>query len=220
MKKLSQLVGLSAFVLLAMLLWQGRADARIAGTQPSSADIFCVGPSGTEACLDASANFVPTTARSGALGTSSLPWSNVASQAGSFTTLTVASPTVSNILTLSKTAIGSATGAGTGIWISTTIPVTSSYETLISSQGNITITSLPSISTGPTVGVDLEFPTGTFLILSSTSTDSVTLQDAGTLSGSQLQLGAATRAISKYKTLMLIYDATDHFWREIAYGNN
>ncbi len=121
-------------------------------------------------------------------------------------------------LYFTKTAIGSASGQNTGVNVSTVIAVTTSYETVISSGGPIVLTSIPTIATGPAAG--LEFASGTILVIASTATASVTFQDNGTLSGSQLELGSTTRAISANKTLTLIYDATLHRWLELAFGSN
>ena len=123
-------------------------------------------------------------------------------------------------MVFAKTQVGSGDSSTTGVYITTTVPVSSSYETVISSGGSITLTSTPNISTMNAQGLPLA--SGTFLIITSTATsaDAVVFQDAGTLSGSALQLGAASRSISLYKTLVLIFDAKDGFWRELAYGNN
>ena len=54
------------------------------------------------------------------------------------------------------------------------------------------------------------------LIVTSTSTTSITLQDNDGLSGSQLELGASTRVISAKKILTLMYQATLKKWQTIA----
>lgn len=102
--------------------------------------------------------------------------------------------------------------AFTGVYASTAIAASSSYETILSSASTVTLTSTPSIATGVS---------GQWLVLSSTATGgSVVFTDEGTLTGSKLQLGAATRTITAFKTLTLIYDAEDGYWHEIAFGNN
>jgi hypothetical protein len=108
----------------------------------------------------------------------------------------------------------------TGVFISTTIPVLSSYETIISSGGNIKLTSTPTISTDTVAGGATAIPDGWILVLTSTATQTITFQDEGTLTGSNLALGAATRAISKTKTLTLQWNAALGRWLELAYGNN
>ena len=113
-----------------------------------------------------------------------------------------------------KTAIGTLGGLkNQGIYVSSTIAVTSSYQTICSSGGNITLTSTPNIAVAGLTG-------GIFLILTSTVSSVINLVDEGSLTGSKVQLGAATRAISQYKVLTLIYDATDGYWREVAYADN
>ncbi len=108
-------------------------------------------------------------------------------------------------LATAKTAI-------TGIQVTTNVVASSSYETVVSTGGVVTLTSTPNIAAGVS---------GQWLVISSTATGmGVTFQDEGTLTGSKLQLGAASRAITQYKTLTLIYDAADGFWREISYGSN
>lgn len=100
------------------------------------------------------------------------------------------------------------------IQASTTISVTSTFETLLSTGGSVIVTATPSIST-------TSIKDGTFLVLASTSTTSpVVLQDNGSLSGSQLELGAASRTISGNATLTLIFDLTLSKWKEIAFSAN
>ncbi len=121
--------------------------------------------------------------------------------------------TVNAPIVYTRTQIGTTASATGGIYASTTVAATSSYESLLSSASTaVLLTSTPNIAAGVS---------GQLLVLSSTSSVSgVTFQDEGTLTGSKLQLGAASRAVSQYKTLTLIYDAVDGYWREISYGNN
>lgn len=68
---------LAGTLLAAALLWgvaTGRVYARITGTQPTTADVWCVGPDGAEVCVDSSGNLLPTTDNDTTLGTSSLRW--------------------------------------------------------------------------------------------------------------------------------------------------
>lgn len=89
----------------AVLVIGGTAMARITGTQPTSADIFCTGPSGAEVCVDASGNIVPTTTNDASAGTSSLRFSNVYSTLGNF----------SGAITASGGVVGSLTGEASAI---------------------------------------------------------------------------------------------------------
>lgn len=215
-------------------------------TNPPTADLWSVGAQlrggvpvvFTEITVDATGSLLPTSQLGTQdLGSSSFPWENVyttvltntGNQVTGSSGTTSASgvggtaPTqlINNGLDVrAKVQIGTASGQTTGVNVSTIVPVNSPYETVISSGGAIVLTSTPNISTTTVVGGSTEIPSGTMLVISSTATASVTFQDAGTLTGSQLQLGSTTRAVSQFKTLTLIYDATDHFWREIAYGNN
>ncbi len=54
-----------------------KANARLTAQPASAADIWCMGPSGAEVCIDSSGNLIPTTASDTTLGTSSLPWATV-----------------------------------------------------------------------------------------------------------------------------------------------
>lgn len=120
---------------------------------------------------------------------------------------------------LGKSQVGTATGAF-GVYASSTIPVGSSYILLLSSGSNLLVTSTPSLSTATSIGGATSIADGTLVVVTSTDAATITLQDDGTLSGSKLELGASTRAISAKKTLTLIYQATLGKWLEIAYGNN
>jgi hypothetical protein len=107
----------------------------------------------------------------------------------------------------------------TGIVSSTSIPVSSSFEVLMSTSNTaVDIQSLPSISTSTVPGGNVQIPSGTYLVLTSTGPSGVVLYDNGTLAGSRLKLGASTRTITSENTLTLIYSALDNFWREAAFG--
>ncbi len=124
------------------------------------------------------------------------------------------------LLSFASTQVGTGGSQNLGINISTTIPVSSSYEVLLSSGANILLTSTPNISTTTVVGGTVGIADGTILVISSTGAATISLQDNGTLSGSQLELGAASRAITAKKTLTLIFNAALSSWLELAYGNN
>lgn len=96
----------------------------------------------------------------------------------------------------------------------TTLNPTNAYVSFLSTGGTVNLTAVPSIST-------INVMDGEFLMLYSTSTSNpVVVQDNGTLSGSLLELGAATRTITQLKRLFLQFDATLGKWVEVAYGNN
>lgn len=229
MKKAWQGLGLLALA-LGLLVVTGRVSfARI--TTADNTDAWCVGISGSEVCVDSSGNFVPTTDNDTTLGTSSLTWAGIYTQDLTVSDdLTVTdNMSVAGLETLGKTQVGTGTGS-LGVYSSSAIAVTSSYETVISSGVHILISATPSVSTNTVLlGTGIccdntsgsEIPTGTVLVLTSTaSAGSIILQDEGTLTGSRLQLGAATRAVGQFDTLKLIYDADDEFWREVSYVNN
>lgn len=227
MKRAWQATGLLT-VIVALGMFSGRVSfGRV--TTAASDDIWCVGPSGAEVCVDASGDLLPTTDNDTTLGTSSLRWSDVqtlditvgddATISGDLT-LTGALA-MSGLQNLAKTQVGTIGSAAGGMTVSSGIPVTTNYQTLISTGGSITITDTPSVSTTTILDGTTELTSGTFLILTSTAANGpILLQDEGTLTGSQLQLGAATRSIGQYDTLILIYDALDNFWREVAFVNN
>lgn len=114
---------------------------------------------------------------------------------------------------------GTGESSTTGMYRSSAVVVTTSWESVISSGGIVVITATPSIATMTASGFPLQ--DGTKLVLFSTSaTGGITFQDNGTLSNSQLELGAATRALTLYKTLTLRWSAALGKWIEIAFGNN
>ncbi len=205
-------------------------------TNPPTNDIHCDGGriaggsvlAYTEVCQDYLGDLIATsTSGTQSLGTSALPWLGLynsgtqvsgtvgTTTAGTGVGGTAATQSITSGLTVfTKVAVAS-------INVSTIVPVNSSYETVVSSGANLVLTSTPNISTTTVVGGSTELPSGTYLVLSSTSsTGGVTFQDAGTLTGSQLELGSTTRLVDQYNTLTLIYDATDHKWREISFGSN
>lgn len=107
-----------------------------------------------------------------------------------------------------------------GVAATTTILPTDTFNVLNSTGINVTVTSTPSISTATVVGGSTAWADGTRLVLTTTSTVTVTLQDNGTLSGSRLHLDAASRIVGADKILSLIYIAATNFWYETAYANN
>ena len=196
---------------------------------------------GCEVAIDYNGNLMPTTANTQTLGTSALPWSTEYTQtstnfgtatqgtngtANALGTGNATGPSAMNVLgelQLNETVSPGSGGPTWGLYISSTIPVISGFEVLTSSSssaGGILVTSTPSISTRTIAGAGTIFPSGFVLVLTSTVTTPIVLQDQGTLAGSQLALGAATRSISKTKTLTLIWEATIGRWLELAYGNN
>lgn len=82
---------------------------------------------------------------------------------------------------------------------------------VLNPDGDYTLTSTPTIADGKA---------GQVLIITCASAEAntVTVQDQDTLANSNLQLGAATRAISGKDSLTLVFDGTD--WIETGFTNN
>jgi len=216
-----------AVILLATQGHFSSVLARLTGTNPTgaNADQFCVGKTSNEFCIDYLGDAIPTTTNDATLGTSSLYWN-----AAYITTMNAGSAGSTDSTGIGGTGAAQFTNSGlnvfgkvaiTGVVASTTIPVNASYQTIMSTaNGTVSITATPSIATTTVVGGATGLPSGTYLVLTSTGASGVILSDNGTLSGSQLELGAATRTITQYKTLVLIFDAVDSKWRELSFGNN
>jgi hypothetical protein len=90
-----------------------------------------------------------------------------------------------------------------------TITPTTSYMS-ISASGNYVLTSTPTIAAGTTQGQRLT--------IEYTGANTVTLQRESALAGSTLRLGAATRALSQYDTIQLLWNGT--YWLEISFTDN
>ena len=213
------------------------ADARLTGVNPvgTSADEFCVGKVNFEICVDYLGDILPTKSATQTLGTAALPFSNVFSVSAVTTgseltgTAGTSSYAAAGVAATNHSVIGlfstpsvtlGSSGQNTGINVSTVIPVNSSYELIISSSGNIVMTSTPNISTTTLVGGTIGIPDGTYLVIGSTDTHTITFQSNGTLSGSQLKLGAASRVVTQYKDLTLRFSSADSFWHEVAYSSD
>lgn len=203
--------------------WYGGGCDQIAGGN---------GISGCEVAIDYFGNIVPTVTSAQTLGASSLQWSNIYSVSESISgnetagtvgtwnstlgTGNLTAPTQLTVvggIVLQNAQVGV---AGFGITKSTTIPYLGTYEQLLST-GAIVMTSVPTISTVPFAGAATGFPTGTELVLTSTSSVSITLQSNGTLAGSLLRLGAGTRVIAQGDTLTLLFNSTVGQWIEQSY---
>lgn len=212
MRKL--VVGLIALFALAMSVHSVKAQNSANSYTASGIGVpgFILNSGGTswgQVCSSASASSwnLNDNTTAGTCGTPELTWD------------TTPAVTANVPLVLAKTQVGTGDSAALGVFASTVVPVTSSYESLISSGGIVTLISVPNISTTTVVGGNTLLASGTFLVLSSTATsaDAVVLQSSATLAGSQLALGAATRSINGTHTIELIWDAADKLWREISY---
>lgn len=78
------------------------------------------------------------------------------------------------------------------------------------SGGAVILTSTPTIADGSE---------GQVLIIRGTDdTNNVTVQDQGTLAGSNLEIGAVSRTLGNRDVLVLMFDGTD--WVEVSFSNN
>lgn len=92
-----------------------------------------------------------------------------------------------------------------------TLDVTSTTTLIVSGAGApVTMTSVPTLSDG-LVGGQLVYLRGGH------STNTVTVQDEGTLAGSKLKLNASTRLLSQSRTLLLQWDDSQSKWIEVGY---
>lgn len=104
-------------------------------------------------------------------------------------------------------AVQNLTGVGSTISVTDGSPITP-----LTSNGNYTLTSAPSIANGTR--------DGQLAILINVGSYTITLSDMGTLGGSNLRLGATTRALSSNRgVLELVYDSTMGGWVEKFFGN-
>lgn len=132
---------------------------------------------------------------------------------------------INGLFSSTRTAIGTVgNGAADGVWASTIIPVSSSFETVISSFGGsmvistMVLTSLPTISTTTVPGGSVGITDGTFLVISGTSTESrVVFLSSGTLAGTQLKLNAASRTVTRGSKLSLVFDSVLSLWVETGF---
>lgn len=76
----------------------------------------------------------------------------------------------------------------------------------------VTMTSTPTLSSGTVDGQEC-------LIQGTDDTNTVTIQDDGTLAGSKLRLGATSRVLGKGDSVRLTWDTTAALWFETSYTN-
>lgn len=101
----------------------------------------------------------------------------------------------------------SITGATSQIAVTTPVVALSAPT-----SSNFVLTSTPTIETS---GI----ATGTRVTIYNSTNSTITLQDDGTLSGSKVQLGGvASRALSQYQSIDLVFDGT--YWIERAVGGS
>lgn len=94
-----------------------------------------------------------------------------------------------------------------------TIPNSGNATVLVAGNGGaVTLTSTPTIADG--------IAGGQILTITGTSANTVTLQDEGTLPGSNIQLGAATRVLGQGDILVMEFYESDSFWYERSFSDN
>lgn len=96
-------------------------------------------------------------------------------------------------------------GAGEAVTIASGVATVTKPYVILDAEGAGTTDQLDSIS-GPGTPAD-----GDMLMLVSTATDTITVDDAN------INLGAATRAIAPGGTLVLRYDGTESQWTEVSF---
>lgn len=85
--------------------------------------------------------------------------------------------------------------------------------TTASAQTNTATPLISTTATALTDGQEIE-------LWGTDNTALIVVQDEGTLTGSKLQLGAATRSLGKGDVLRLRYNSTDAYWYETGFVNN
>lgn len=88
MKRIFGLTGVLVALAMFAAVQRGIVYARLTGTEPGT-DVWCVGVSGAEVCVDASGNIIPTTTNDADLGTSSLVWNELHLTAGGLTNASI-----------------------------------------------------------------------------------------------------------------------------------
>lgn len=129
----------------------------------------------------------------------------IAGAAGSFTTLAATGAvTLGGILALTPTALQTVAAANV---------ITPSGKVRVAGNGGaVTLTSTPTVTLGTLDGQ-------LCLIQGTHDTNTVTIQDNGSLAGSKVRLGAASRVLGAGDSLLLSWDAALGMWVEVAYTN-
>ena len=84
---------------------------------------------------------------------------------------------------------------------------------ILNPDGDYTLTSTPTITKG-----DADVGSILYLITADTEPNVVTIQDQNTLANSNVELGAASRAVGARDVLTLMHNGTN--WVEVSYANN
>lgn len=141
-------------------------------------------------------------------------------------TLGATTPAPATVTTL--TATGAALLSGDVTHSAKTFLTTSAIQSLLAATAiNPNATKVKVVGNGGAVSL-IATPTitnpsadGQLLIIQGTdNTNTVTLQDEGSLAGTKLELGAATRALGLGDTLGLLWDASAGKWFELFFSAN
>jgi hypothetical protein len=118
----------------------------------------------------------------------------------------------------------------TNVFASATIPVTASYITITSSGGTLPLTGTPTIATttltsanwstipAKSVAGIKNIPDGTFLIIGSTSTQAITIQDNSIIANSLVNVSAVggRTVISSTAPAAFIFNASAGTWSQVG----
>jgi len=122
-------------------------------------------------------------------------------------------------LSAATTNIG-ARNASTTVWTEAVSTVSSTASTIASSATLIRLNNTSGgtalMASAPTIANGQD---GQFLILYNGSTNTVTLQDQGTLANSNLRLSATTVALGTRDSIMLVYSSTIGDWIQVGTTN-
>ena len=118
----------------------------------------------------------------------------------------------------------------TTFFATNTVPVTGTYITILSSGSNLTLTGTPTIATTTILtpsqsvgapGNDTNIADGTWLVLSSSSSQKILIQDAGTLSNSGLNLGlAGAEVVTSSRPITFIFNGSLGVWTQTSKHNS
>lgn len=127
----------------------------------------------------------------------------ISGSTGSFTTLAASGATTLSTLFTPTSALQTLAAGNT-------ILPNAGKVRVVGSGGPITLISTPTI-TNPAADGQL------LLIVGTHAVNTLTVQDNGTLAGSNLKLGAVSRALGLGSILLLSWDSTTSLWLEIAF---
>lgn len=162
---------------------------------------------GTMATQDASAVAITGGALNGTLGATTPATAQV-------TTLTASGiSTFGGNVIVSSRLFAPTAGATQSLLAATAINPVGLKIKVVGNGGAVVLVATPTITAPATDGQLL-------LIQGTDATNTVTLQDEGSLAGTGLELGAATRVLGLGDTILLTWDSATSKWYEVAFTNN